>query len=139
MSASGEHAGAGAQGRRVLVVDDNRDSAESMAVLLRLLGHEARTVFHGEEVVPAALEFEPELILLDIGLPGLDGYEVARRVRAQPSLAGVRIAAMSGYGSDEDRARSSREGFDHHFTKPVDLAAVERAIASLPRAESSRQ
>jgi CheY-like chemotaxis protein len=117
--------------RRILVVDDNRDSAESMAVLLRLQGHETETAFHGNDVLPTARRFQPHLILLDIGLPGMDGYEVARLIRADADIGKVRLAAMSGYGRDEDRARSADVGFDHHFIKPVDLAAVEKVIGEL--------
>ena len=117
--------------RRILVVDDNRDSAESMAVLLRLQGHETETAFHGNDVLPTARKFRPHLILLDIGLPGMDGYEVARLIREDGEIGQVRLAAMSGYGRDEDRARSADVGFDHHFIKPVDLAAVEKVIGEL--------
>lgn len=116
---------------RILVVDDNRDSAESMAVLLRLQGHETETAFHGDDVIDAVRSFRPALVLLDIGLPGIDGYEVARRLRADAANAGLRIAAMSGYGRDDDRARSREAGFDHHFIKPVDIGAVEAVIATL--------
>ena len=105
--------------RRMLIVDDNEDSTRSMAILQRRRGHETRTAFTGPDAVAAAVEFLPEVVLLDIGLPGMDGYEVARRLRAMPALAGIFLVAMSGYGSDEDRAQAKLAGFDEHLVKPV--------------------
>ena len=121
-----------AGGRRVLVVDDNRDSAETMAVLLRLWGHEARSAEHGAAALEVAQEFRPEAVLLDIGLPQMDGYEVARRLRALPGLDGVLLIAMTGYGQDQDRRRARRAGFDHHLVKPVDPEALRRLLALAP-------
>jgi CheY-like chemotaxis protein/two-component sensor histidine kinase len=121
-----------AGGRRVLVVDDNRDSAETMAVLLRLWGHEARSAEHGEAALAVAQEFRPQAVLLDIGLPQMDGYEVARRLRALPGLDGVLLIAMTGYGQDRDRRRARRAGFDHHLVKPVDPEALRRLLALAP-------
>ena len=106
--------------RRILIVDDDEDSTRSMAILQRRRGHETRTAFTGPDAVAAAVEFLPEVVLLDIGLPGMDGYEVARRLRAMPALAGIFLVAMSGYGSDEDRAQAKLAGFDEHLVKPVD-------------------
>jgi PAS domain S-box-containing protein len=110
--------------RRILVVDDNRDSAEMTAALLQAHGHAVRTAFDGGEALARAGEFRPDAILLDIGLPGLDGYEVARRVRSDPAFQGVRLIAVSGYGQQKDRDRSSAAGFDAHLVKPVDPQAV---------------
>ena len=107
--------------RRMLIVDDNEDSARSMAALQRLRGHETRTAFTGPAAVAAAGEFAPEVVLLDIGLPGMDGYEVARRLRALPALSGAFLVAMTGYGSEEDRAHAQAAGFDEYLVKPVDL------------------
>lgn len=104
---------------RVLVVDDNFDAAESMAVLLGLLGSEVHVCHDGLEAVKAFSSFQPRAILLDIGLPGLDGYAVARQIRAQQGGADVMLIALSGYGRDEDRARSREAGFDHHMVKPM--------------------
>jgi CheY-like chemotaxis protein len=119
-------------GRRVLVVDDNRDSAETMAMLVELWGHEVRIVHDG----PAALAsvagspgWRPEVILLDIGLPGIDGYEVARRLRQEPSLDGTLMVAMTGYGQERDRQLSREAGFDHHLVKPVDPATLQALLA----------
>ncbi len=96
---------------RILVVDDNRDSAETLARLLRLIGHEVRTAYHGQEGLEAVRAFRPELVLLDIGLPVMDGYEVAKRIRADPELAGLVLVALTGYGGDEDRRKAQACGF----------------------------
>jgi PAS domain S-box-containing protein len=106
--------------RRILIVDDNEDSAWSMATLQSLRGHTTRTAFTGPDAVAAAAEFVPDVVLLDIGLPGMDGYEVARRLRAMPETAGIFLVAMTGYGSDEDRARARLAGFDEYLVKPAD-------------------
>ena len=116
--------------RRMLIVDDNEDSARSMSTLQRLRGHETRTAFTGPDAVAAAAEFAPEVVLMDIGLPGMDGYEVARRLRAMPALAGAFLVAMSGYGSDEDRARAREAGFDEYLVKPVDLDLLRAWLRS---------
>ncbi len=116
-------------GRRVLVVDDNVDAAESVAMLLRLEGHEIRLAYSGPEALQAAEEYRPEVILLDIGLPGMNGYEVARRLRQQPPFQRTLLAAMTGYGQDEDRRRSAEAGFDRHLTKPVDPDTLVRLMA----------
>jgi PAS domain S-box-containing protein len=113
--------------RRVLVVDDNRDAADSLAMLLRFEGRETLCVYSGEEALRALAPFGPQLVLLDIGLPGLDGYEVARRMKA--AAPKVRVIALSGYGQLEDRQRSAAAGFDAHLVKPVDLDALKRVLA----------
>lgn len=113
--------------RRVLVVDDSRDSAESMALLLRLSGHEADTAHDGPSALSHAQRLRPEVILLDIGLPGMNGYDVAKQIRASPGLEHVRLVAMTGYGQEEDQRRSIEAGFDVHLVKPLaidDVAAV---------------
>jgi PAS domain S-box-containing protein len=119
--------------RRVLVVDDNVDAADSLATLLCLGGHEVQ-VAHGG---PAALEmvkvYRPEMAFLDIGMPGMDGYEVARRLRKQPGLENVVLAALTGWGQEEDRRRTSEAGFDHHLVKPPELKTVESLLAGLKR------
>jgi CheY-like chemotaxis protein len=102
-------------------VDDNTDSARSLAVLQSHRGHETRTAFTGPDAVTAAAEFLPEIVLLDIGLPGMDGFEVARKIRAIPALKGALLIAMSGYGREEDRAEAKAAGFDEYLVKPVDL------------------
>jgi len=119
--------------RRVLVVDDNVDSAESLAMLLRLGGHEIETAYDGFQAVAAAERFLPDLILLDIGLPGMDGYEVATRIRESSAGRELVLIAVTGWGQEEDRRRSREAGFDAHLTKPVDMAALVRLIADLPK------
>jgi PAS domain S-box-containing protein len=115
--------------RRVLVVDDNEDSAESMAVLLRLQGHEVRLAYDGLAALEEAQSFRPELIFLDLDLPKMDGYEVARRLH--PAMKGVTLVAMTGYGQEEDRQRTLEAGFDLHLVKPLDFDRLEELL-SLP-------
>ncbi len=107
--------------RRILVVDDNEDSARSMSTIQRLHGHDTRIAFTGPDAVAAAAEFSPEVVLLDIGLPGMDGFEVARRLRAMPETRNAFLVATTGYGDPEDRARARAVGFDEYLLKPVDL------------------
>jgi len=114
---------------RILVVDDNRDGAASLAELLALMGHDARTAHDGIEGVEMAEAFRPDLIVLDIGLPKLNGLDACRRIRERPWAKDVVIAAATGWGQDEDRRRSSEAGFDHHLVKPVDVAEVIRLLA----------
>jgi len=112
-------------GRRILVVDDNRDSADSLGMLLRIKGNDVRTAYDGPEALEAAAAFLPELIMLDIGLPKLNGFEVARRIRQQPQGREMMLVALTGWGQDDDRRLSLEAGFDFHVVKPVDLAALE--------------
>ena len=118
--------------KRVLVVDDNRDAADSLAMLLRLKGHEVRVAYEGPAALAAAPEFGPDLVLLDLGMPGMDGYEVARRLRRTPGFERKTIAALTGWGQDADRRRTRETGFDHHLVKPVDPAELSAVIANLP-------
>jgi PAS domain S-box-containing protein len=106
--------------RRILVVDDNRSNAESLEVLLRAMGQEVYTAFDGATALEIARQHHPDVVLLDIGLPGIDGYEVARRCREEPELARMTLVAMTGYGQDSDRRRSQEAGFNAHLVKPVD-------------------
>jgi PAS domain S-box-containing protein len=117
--------------RRVLVVDDHYYSALSMSMLIEALGHDARSASNGPDAIGSALEYQPDLVLLDIGLPGMSGYEVARRLRSLDALKGMRIAAMTGYGQEEDRRRSLDAGFDQHLVKPVELSDLDRLLKSL--------
>jgi two-component system CheB/CheR fusion protein len=111
---------------RMLVVDDNEDAAETMSMLQELRGHRTRTAFNGPDALAIAAGFLPEVVMLDIGLPEMDGLEVARRLRAMPELAGVLLVAMTGYGSDSDRERARAAGFDHYLVKPVDLGLLRQ-------------
>jgi signal transduction histidine kinase/DNA-binding response OmpR family regulator len=117
-------------GKRVLVIDDNIDAAESIAVFLRLEGHEVRTVSDGPQAVAIAQVFAPHVAVVDIGLPGMNGYEVARRLRLKGPEAPALLIALTGYGQKEDRTRSIEAGFDHHFVKPADPRVIQQAIAS---------
>ena len=118
-----------AEFRRVLIVDDNEDAAETLALLLRGDGHEVRTAHDGSAALREAEAFRPEIVFLDIGLPGMDGYAVAQRMRQEPTSAGILLVALTGYGQDEDRRRSREAGFDHHLVKPVEPAALQQLLA----------
>jgi signal transduction histidine kinase/ActR/RegA family two-component response regulator len=117
--------------RRILVADDNADSAESLALLLTMRGSEVRTAHDGWEAVETAAAFGPDIVLLDIGMPRLNGYEAARKIRQQARGKRVVLIALTGWGQDEDRRRSTDAGFDFHLVKPVDFAALEQLLASL--------
>ena len=124
-------------GRRVLVVDDNVDAAQSLALLLEMSGHEVHLAYDGLSGVAAAIAYQPEVVLLDIGLPELDGYEVARRIRRQHALRSIRLVALTGYGQDTDRQRSLEAGFDHHLVKPANFAEIKNILGTFafqPRA-----
>ncbi len=116
---------------RILVVDDNRDAAESLVMLLTLTGNEMRAAYDGIEAVEAAATFKPDVVLLDIGLPKLNGYEVARRLRQQPGGKDRVLIALTGWGQDEDRQKSKDAGFDAHLVKPVDHAALQELLSKL--------
>jgi len=116
-------------GRRVLLVDDHPDTVDVMSVLFRMLGHETRAVLHGRETLRVARAFDPDLVLLDIGLPDLSGYEVVRALRAAASNRRRHIVAATGWGRDQDRERAYRTGFDQHVTKPIDLAKIRHILA----------
>ena len=115
--------------RRVLVVDDNEDAAESLAALLRIFGHEVGVAFDGEQALSLAPELKPDVVLLDLGMPRMDGHEVARRMRASPWGASMKIVALSGFGDGADRARSLEAGCNDHLVKPVSPADLEFALA----------
>jgi PAS domain S-box-containing protein len=116
-------------GRRILVVDDNVDAAESLAVLLRMQGHDVRVAHDGPTALAAAEAEPPDLVFLDIGMPEMNGYDVARRLRQQPGLESLVLVAMTGWGQEEDRRRSQEAGFDHHLVKPVEPSTLERLLA----------
>jgi CheY-like chemotaxis protein len=116
--------------RRILLVDDNRDSADSLAMLLKVMGHEVRIAHDGLEAVEGAETFQPHVILLDIGLPRLNGYEAARRIREQQRHKDLTLVALTGFGQDEDRRRAEEAGFDAHMVKPVDFAALAKLLAA---------
>ena len=117
------------ESERILVIDDNEDAADSLAQLLRLEGHEVRAEYGGEAGLAAAAAFKPTLVLLDLGMPGIDGYEVARRLRRMEGGTAVTLVAVSGWGQAADRARTAAAGFDHHLTKPLDEGQLRPALA----------
>ncbi|HJQ62404.1 MAG TPA: response regulator, partial [Burkholderiales bacterium] len=117
--------------RRVLVVDDNADAANTLCSILKLFGHEVRCVYDGPSTLSAAESFRPHVVLLDIGLPGMDGYEVARRLRADPAFHATTLIAVTGYGQGADRLQSQQAGFDQHLTKPIDADMLHNIISSL--------
>jgi CheY-like chemotaxis protein len=116
---------------RILIVDDNRDSADSLSMVLKIMGNDTRTAYDGEEAVAAAAEFRPRVILLDIGLPKLNGYETCRRIREQKDGMSMVIIAQTGWGQAEDRQRTRDAGFDYHMVKPVDLNELQKLLAEL--------
>lgn len=122
--------------QRILVVEDNEDARELMRALIEKMGHEVRTAMDGVSAIELAREFRPALVLLDIGLPQMDGYSLARRLREEhgPDLV---LAALTGYGQERDRRLSQEAGINHHLVKPVGLDAVREIIASLPAPPAS--
>ena len=120
-------------GLRILVVDDNVDAAALLAEAFNTRGYQARVAHDGPTALSVAAQFAPEMAILDIGLPVMDGYELATRLRELPGLQGIRLIAVTGYGQESDRHKTQATGFDHHFVKPVDFDAVEAAVKrSLP-------
>jgi len=120
-------------GRSALVVDDNVDGAESLAIMLALFGHASRVAHDGPAGLSAAREFQPEVVFLDIGLPGMSGYEVAERIRADATLPGAILVAMTGWGSEQDKQKSRAAGFDFHLTKPIEVQAAQEILAGFSR------
>ena len=123
---------------RVLIVDDSEDGAESMAMLLQFAGHETFKAHDGVSALEAAMRLRPDVVLLDIGLPRMNGYEVCRRIREEPWGRTVTIVALTGWGEEDDRQRSEEVGFDAHMVKPVDVDALMKLLASLPVAHEAQ-
>ena len=121
------------QTSRVLVVDDNVDAADMLVMMLQMFGHEVKAAYTGQTALETAVECEPEVVLLDIGLPDMNGYEVARHLRQHPQTKGVKLIAITGYGQDSDRQSSKEAGFDHHLVKPVDPRKLQELLATLAR------
>jgi CheY-like chemotaxis protein len=113
----------------VLVADDNRDAADTLAAILRLMGHEVRVAYDGEEALRAAPQFRPQAMVLDIGMPRMTGYEVARRARQADWGRGVTLVALTGWGQERDKELAAEAGFDHHLTKPVDASALAALLS----------
>jgi CheY-like chemotaxis protein len=116
--------------RRVLVVDDSRDGADSLGLILQALGAHPSVVYDGESALALLPTFQPDIVLLDIGMPGLNGYDVARRIRAERAFDRIVLVAVTGYGLEEDRRRCAEAGFDHHLVKPLEVDALERVLGS---------
>src|SRR5882724_4162348 len=117
--------------RRVLIVDDNEDAANSLALILKLSGYETASVYTAADALERAAAFRPDVVLLDIGLPGMDGYEVAQKLRELPGLRDIRLVAVTGYGQSDDRLRARDAGFDDHLTKPVEFAVLDRTLTGV--------
>ena len=115
---------------RILIAEDNRDSADSLKMLLEVLGYEAHLVHDGAAAVHAASQLQPDVILMDIGLPIMNGYEAVRHIRAQNSAPRPLIVALTGWGQERDRELSAEAGVDHHLVKPLDLAVLEQILDS---------
>jgi signal transduction histidine kinase/ActR/RegA family two-component response regulator len=137
VSLNGERSGARPK-CRIVVADDLRDSADSLALMLRLKGHDVQTARDGLQAVQAAATFRPDAVLLDIGMPKMNGYEAAREIRQQPWGKDLLLVALTGWGQDEDKRRALEAGFNHHLTKPVELAALEEVLAAVPVARQRR-
>ena len=115
--------------RRILIVDDSRDGGESLAMLLRVLGAEVALAHSGRQALECVTSFQPDVVLLDIGMPGMDGYEVARRIRSNPANRRMQLIALTGCGQDEDRQRSAAAGFNHHLVKPADVDQLRQLLS----------
>jgi CheY-like chemotaxis protein len=113
------------------VVDDNQDAANSLTMLLRMQGHAVQVAHSGPTALEIAADFGPDIIFLDIGMPGMDGYEVARRVRTMPGLEKTVLVALTGWGQSEDRRRTAEAGFNHHLVKPPEMKSVEGILTTL--------
>ncbi|MBV9999681.1 MAG: response regulator [Verrucomicrobia bacterium] len=120
-------------GLRVLVVDDNVDAAHTLAMLVQLAGHDVRIAYDGPPALMLAQAFQPQVVLLDLNLPAMDGYEVARKLRERPETQEAVLAAVSGWGQPEDRRRSKEAGFDRHFVKPVDPNIITKLLSDARR------
>jgi CheY-like chemotaxis protein len=119
--------------RRVLVVDDNVDAAASLAMMLKKMGNDVRTAHDGQSGIEVAQEFRPDAVLLDIGMPVLNGFDAARRIREQPWGKSMVLVALTGWGQDEDRRKSEEAGFDLHLVKPVEPGALQRLLAGVSK------
>jgi CheY-like chemotaxis protein len=121
-----------ARRQRLLVVDDNKDAAESMSMLLELWGHQVICAYDGHSALEIAAHYDPSVVFLDIGLPGMDGYQVAERLRELPQGQHMALIAVTGYGQDTDRRRSRDAGIDHHLVKPVSPETLRNLLDALP-------
>ncbi len=116
---------------RILVVDDNKDAADSLSALLQFLGAEVHIAYEGSSALEQIAQYRPGVVLLDLVMPGVDGFEVARRVRQDPQCAGLKLIALTALGQDEDRHRTSEAGFDQHLVKPLSPDAIHKLLEAL--------
>jgi CheY-like chemotaxis protein len=116
--------------KRILVVDDSEVQAKSLGMLLEMMGHQVRVAYNGLTALEISAEFVPDVALIDVGLPGMDGYELARRIREHPELQHTMLIAQTGWGREEDRENSREAGFDHHLSKPIDHKLLEKILAA---------
>jgi CheY-like chemotaxis protein len=121
-----------ATGRRVLIADDNKDAADSLAMLLEIEGHEVRVAHGGHAALALAQAFRPDIALVDIGMPELNGYEVAAALRREPWGRAIQLIALTGWGQESDRRHSKAAGFDRHLTKPIDMGALSAVLTNRP-------
>jgi CheY-like chemotaxis protein len=135
----GEDRGAAKSSLRILIVDDNKDLANILSLLLENMGNEIRIAYDGQDGVDLALEYKPDVVLLDIGLPTLNGYEACRLIREQSWGKSVVLIASTGWGQSEDRRRSQEAGFDHHMVKPIDLKDLEKILVELQATKMALQ
>ena len=122
---------------KILVVDDDRDGAESLAILLQLSGHQVRLAYDGKQALTIAREFIPNVALIDLGLPVIDGFEVARLIRQEQALNTTVLVALTGYGREDDKRDSVKAGFDHHLVKPTDFNALEQLLQTVAGGEQA--
>jgi CheY-like chemotaxis protein len=125
--------------RRILIADDNQDSARSLAIMLKFLGNEVQTAHDGQEAVDLAASYQPEVVLLDIGMPKLNGYDAASYIRQQPWGRSVVLIALTGWGQEEDKRRSQEAGFDYHLVKPVEPDVLKKVLKSAPSKADGRK
>jgi CheY-like chemotaxis protein len=115
--------------KRILVVDDSQVQAKSLGMLVEMMGHQVRIAHDGQSALQLLSEFNPDVALIDVGLPGMNGYELARRIREQPQFASIMLIAQTGWGREEDREQAREAGFDHHLPKPINHELLERILA----------
>ncbi len=114
--------------QRVLVVDDNQDAAEMLGMLIEMLGNQVRSANNGADALSIAEDFAPQVVILDLGMPGMDGFETARKIRAAPWGKNLLLVALSGWGQEDDKRQTKAAGFDHHLVKPADLADLQQVL-----------
>jgi CheY-like chemotaxis protein len=119
------------------VADDNSDGREMLEFFLKSEGHTVATAYNGSDALARISDFKPDTAIIDIGMPGLNGYELAERLRSDPANRSMILVALSGFGREEDKARASSAGFDQHFTKPIDINALTTFLANVPKREAA--